>query len=107
MLASGGGGSSPKKFFRSYQKKFPGHFLQTYGNFAGHIKNFSLTSRNFRKDTIIFSEHQKFSEIFMFCPNVTSRAPPVPPPPAHTPMTVILILNACFTNTKTATKRYQ
>ena len=49
MLARGGGGGQ-QNFFSEHTKKklrtYQIHFLQTHVNFAGHIKNFPLTSRN-------------------------------------------------------------
>jgi hypothetical protein len=69
MLARGGG-EITKNVFPDIPKKVKSKdisntFLQAYENFAGHIKNFSLTSRNFRKDTIIFSEHIKIFPKFL------------------------------------------
>jgi hypothetical protein len=53
-------------------------FVRTYENFAGHIRKFSLKSRNFREDRKFFQDISKFFRNFYvlpefridFCPTV-------------------------------------
>jgi hypothetical protein len=64
-----GGGGGHQKDFSGHTKNIfpdiPNTFLQTFENFAGHIKTFSLTSRNFCKDTKMFSGHIKIFPKFL------------------------------------------
>jgi hypothetical protein len=107
MLASGegGGGEVTKNmFFRTDQKKFSGHikyfsttirkFCRTYQKYFPNITSFAQRYNNFFRTSKFFRNFYVLPECRIdFCP-------PRAPPPAHTPMILVMAIVNLFRSSK-------